>query len=148
MGRLTHRGKKRNTQLPLFNVELAVKWEERLAAYEDTNLAPSEILALKAEVERLREERRWIPVTERLPEIGKCVLLRHTYNAFIGEHGEYEGITIGYLHRPTDRRYKPYFYYVAVSDYGDMVRAESICPGSEYVTHWMKMPEPQKGEAE
>ena len=91
------------------------------------------------------EKHRWIPVTERLPEVGKCVLIRQTYHAFLGEHGEYEGVTIGYLHQPTDRRCKPYFYYAAVSDYGDMVRAQSICPGSEYVTHWMPLPEPPKG---
>ena len=34
---------------------------ERLAAYEDTGLTPEEI-------ERLKEQNRWIPVEERLPE--------------------------------------------------------------------------------
>ena len=34
---------------------------ERLAAYEDTGLTPEEI-------ERLKEQHRWIPVKERLPE--------------------------------------------------------------------------------
>ena len=34
---------------------------ERLAAYEDTGLTPEEI-------ERLKEQHRWIPVEERLPE--------------------------------------------------------------------------------
>ena len=88
----------------------------------------------------------WIAVEERLPEVGKCVLIRQTYHAFLGEHGEYEGVTVGYLHQPTDRRRKPYFYFAAVSDYGDMVRAQSICPGSEYVTHWMPLPEPPEQE--
>lgn len=88
----------------------------------------------------------WIAVEERLPEVGKCVLIRQTYHAFLGEHGEYEGVTVGYLHQPTDRRCKPYFYFAAVSDYGDMVRAQSICPGSEYVTHWMPLPEPPAQE--
>lgn len=35
---------------------------ERLAAYEDTGLTPEEI-------ERLKEQHRWIPVEERLPEV-------------------------------------------------------------------------------
>lgn len=34
---------------------------ERLAAYEDTGLTPEEI-------ERLKEQHRWIPMEERLPE--------------------------------------------------------------------------------
>ena len=38
----------------------------RLAEYEDTGLEPAEVLQLKKE----SEERRWIPVTERLPEDG------------------------------------------------------------------------------
>lgn len=33
----------------------------RLKAYEDTGLMPEE-------VEQMRDDRRWIPVTERLPE--------------------------------------------------------------------------------
>lgn len=35
---------------------------ERLAAYEDTDLTPEKI-------ERLKEQHRWIPVEERLPEV-------------------------------------------------------------------------------
>ena len=41
---------------------------ERLAAYEDTGLTPEEI-------ERLKEQNRWIPVEERLPEEDTIVLL-------------------------------------------------------------------------
>ena len=41
---------------------------ERLAAYEDTGLTPKEI-------ERLKEQHRWIPVEERLPEEDTIVLL-------------------------------------------------------------------------
>ena len=41
---------------------------ERLAAYEDTGLTPEEI-------ERLKEQHRWIPVEERLPEKDDFVLV-------------------------------------------------------------------------
>jgi hypothetical protein len=41
-----------------------------LAAYEDTNLTPAEITDLA----RAKEEGRWIPVTERLPEHSGLVL--------------------------------------------------------------------------
>lgn len=87
-------------------------------------------------------ENRWIPVKEKLPEVGKCVIVRQTYHPIRGDHGEFEEVSIGYLHQPTDKRHKPYFYWAAVSDYGDMVRAESICPGCEYITHWRPLPEP------
>lgn len=118
----------------------------RLAAYEDLNLSPTEIAEKLKELAELRKATRWIPVSERLPEVGKCVLIRQIYSPIRSEHGEYEEITIGYLHQPTDKRYKPYFYWVAASDYGDMVRAESICPGSKYVTHWMPLPQlPKEG---
>lgn len=40
---------------------------ERLAAYEDTDLTPQEIYSLKAGT-ILKEQHRWIPVEERLPE--------------------------------------------------------------------------------
>ena len=114
------------------------------------NLDFSAAEALEAADKRIAEleaAQRWISVKERLPDVGKCVLLLQSYHAFLGEHGEYEPVTVGYLHQSTDRRRKPYFYWAAVSDYGDMVRAEGICPGSEYVTHWLPLPQPpQKGE--
>jgi hypothetical protein len=36
-----------------------------------------EVSALRAEIARLREERRWVPVGERLPEVGESVLGVH-----------------------------------------------------------------------
>lgn len=47
---------------------------ERLAAYEDTDLTPQEIYSLKAGT-ILKEQHRWIPVEERLPEEDTIVLL-------------------------------------------------------------------------
>ena len=40
------------------------------------NAQHAELTALRAEVERLREERRWIPVEERLPDRDEPVFLR------------------------------------------------------------------------
>lgn len=116
------------------------RWAYIFDGDRDTLWLLSQLAAKDKELERLTEALRWIPVTERLPEIGKCVLVRQTYHPFRGEHGEFEEVTVGYLHQPTDKRHKPYFYWVAVSDYGDMVRAESMCPGSKYITHWMPLP--------
>lgn len=118
----------------------------RLAAYEDLGLKPDEIAEKLQEFAKLQEATRWVPVTERLPEVGKCFLLRQTYNPIRGERGEYEEVSIGYLYQPTDKRRKPFFYWAAVSNHGDMVRAESICPGCEYITHWRPMPQPPKGD--
>ena len=96
--------------------------------------------ALGVAIDALRD--KWISVEDGLPEIGKCVLVRQIYHPFNNGHGEFEEVTVGYLHQPMDNRRKPYFYWIAVSDYGDMVRAESICPGSKYITHWQPLPEP------
>lgn len=51
-------------------IEQSARWEEKLAA-------------ANAEIARLREERRWIPVAERLPELGVDVLA-------IGSEGVFE----------------------------------------------------------
>lgn len=128
--------------------ELRVEIERKdqvLAVMEnDVINAEMNLQRLTDEIERLREASRWIPCKDRLPEAGRCVLVRQTYRPFREEHGEFEESTVGYLHQPTDERRKPYFYWVDVSDYGDMVRAESICPGSKYITHWRPLPEPPK----
>ena len=59
---------------------------------------------------REKEERRWIPVTERLPDIGIEVLV----------YSEDDGICVDYCD-------------------GDSF----VC---YYVTHWMPLPKPPKGE--
>ena len=46
---------------------------ERLAAYEDTDLSPEEIKALRENGKT--SEHRWIPVEERLPEDDNYILL-------------------------------------------------------------------------
>lgn len=108
----------------------------RLAAYEDTGLEPDEIP-------------HWIPVSERLPGPETNVLILQSYR----EDAPYSAITIGHLHQESDLRRKPYWMWIA---YGaDMEnpkieayhRSNFICPGCEFVTHWMPLPQPPK-EAE
>jgi hypothetical protein len=48
-------------------VERLRKWEDRLG-----NVTPGELMdEAAAEIARLREERRWVPVGERLPPVGQ-----------------------------------------------------------------------------
>lgn len=81
----------------------------------------------------------WISVEDRLPEPGQYCLLRHQYQTV-----EFEPITAGYYFKDTKTKGHPrfYFYYAAINNFGDTVRAKDICPGNEFVTHWMPMPEP------
>ena len=83
----------------------------------------------------------WISVEEYLPPVGLPVLIHAPYY-------EYTGLTIGALYQPADKRRKPYWqwlaYWVDSRDSGYIYPApgEPICPGSEYVTHWMPLPDP------
>lgn len=47
----------------------------------------AEIARLTAEVERLEAERRWIPVTERMPDAGV-----HVYAAYKNTHGQWRQV--------------------------------------------------------
>lgn len=87
-----------------------------------------------------RKKHRWIPVTERLPEIDVAVLVLHTY-----QRDEYSPITIGRLYQPCDKRRNPYWTFVSIQASDGAVYNDGtdfICPGSEYVTHWMPLPAP------
>ena len=97
---------------------------ERLADYEDTGLMPEEIVALK-------ERTRWIPVSERLPNMCgfKCLVCAKNkfeqtdvFTAFTGymEHGKLE-------------------FHSCEHPYDDLSACE--------ITHWMPLPEAPK-EAE
>lgn len=76
---------------------------------------------------------QWIPVTERLPDTLVPVLIQHTYM-------EWAGVTIGYI---TNCGYWEWFGYFMGDDMLHYpMGGGTICPGSEYVTHWMPLPEP------
>lgn len=77
----------------------------RLAAYEDTGLAPEEV-----------QQRRWIPVEERLPEEKQRVIVRC----------ERVGTSVGWI-----------LWGNWMTDIG---------PGAGKVTHWMPLPQPPKEE--
>lgn len=89
-------------------------------------------------------DNRWIPVSERLPELEVNVLVFQTFR----ETEPYANIAIGHLHQPGNLRCKPYWNWIAYG--GDMEhphieafhRAEFICPGNEYVIAWQPLPKP------
>lgn len=97
----------------------------RLAEYEDTGLEPAEVLQLKKE----SEERRWIPVTERLPESGKYVLMSFE-NFILPVIGRYE------VNDEGDGA-----WYLGDNDEGD-----TCCSVGLFVNAWMPLPESYREE--
>ena len=93
---------------------------ERLAAYEDTGLTPEEI-------ERLKEQHRWIPVEERLPEEDVIVLV--TVSGFYSHFTFSNTIELGNL--CSDGSW-------FIEGYPDWDNPE--------VTAWMPLPEPYQEE--
>ena len=94
MNRLTERLPNGVVRAPVTDENRGDSCMMRLAAYEDTGLTPEEIAALK-------EQTRWIPVSERLPNMCgfKCLVCAknkfeqtHVFTAFTGymEHGKLE----------------------------------------------------------
>ena len=74
-------------------------------------------------------EMEWIPVTERLPEVDKNVLVFACGNE----------ITIGRMKRQTENG-----YHVFIICHG--IARELARPGR--ITHWMPLPEPPKEDGE
>jgi hypothetical protein len=89
---------------------------------------------------------KWISVSEKLPEVGKIVLVYQEYSNVSGNKGA--PITIGMLYKRNEntipywkfQHYRTDFEESTISDNG------IICPGSEYVVAWMPLPEPYKKE--
>ena len=73
-----------------------------------------------------------------LPEENKVVLIRQIFSWMRYEEGA--EITIGRWdgHIWEWQYYRPDFKHGTIMDNG------IICPGKEYVTHWMPLPEPPK----
>lgn len=99
-----------------------VKMYESLKDYECTGMSPGDIKTMAISALREQEERRWIPVTERLPELGERVLCT-------------DGVAVFEQYR------------VELSCvYGIWDRFGMRSPMQE-VTHWMPLPEPPKEDA-
>ena len=86
----------------------------------------------------------WISVKDRLPEPGKIVLVHQVYSWQRFEDGA--AVTVGRL-RPTENgrvSYWEFQYYRPDFRDGTVLDNGIICPGSEYITHWMPLPEPPR----
>lgn len=84
----------------------------------------------------------WISVKERLPAPGEIVLVHQIFSWERCEDGAV--VTIGRLY-PAEAPRQPYWefqYYRPDSRDGTVQDNGIICPGSEYVTHWMPLPLP------
>lgn len=89
----------------------------------------------------------WISVSDRLPEPGKIVLVHQVYSWQQFEDGA--AMTVGRL-RPTENgrvSYWEFQYYRPDFRDGTVLDNGIICPGSEYITHWMPLPEPPEEDA-
>lgn len=90
----------------------------RLAEYEDTGLEPAEVLQLK------KNTVQWIPVTERLPESGKYVLM------------SFENFTLPAIGRYEVNDEGDGAWYLGDNDEGD-----TCCSVGLFVNAWMPLPE-------
>ena len=79
----------------------------------------------KATIERLQAERRWIPVSERLPEIYEPVL---TIYFTLGGASQHE------------------IRVRVADDKWTSVHEEDLNYSSNVLTHWMPLPKPPEGE--
>ena len=83
---------------------------------------------------------RWISVKDRLPEPGEIVLVHQVYSWKQFEDGV--AVTVGRL-RPTENgrvSYWEFQYYRPDFRDGTVLDNGIICPGNEYITHWMPLP--------
>lgn len=110
-------------------VGLLLEISRHLAAYEDTGLTPQEIMDGKLLT-------GWIPVDERLPELGEPVLLfldnSKEQKITTGMRYIVDGIVVD------DERYNGEWCVGF-----DKLDPEFLI--GKYVTHWMPLPQPPKG---
>ena len=102
-----------------------VKMYEALKDYECTGMSPMDIKTIASTALREQEERRWIPVTERLPVS--------------------EGTYLVYTERGSV--YASHFYAKKVFRDDYVIEPKWSQRGKVKVTHWMSLPEPPKEDA-
>ncbi len=87
----------------------------KLAAYEDTNLAPAEIAAMQTELAQLKEAQRWIPVNKELPAEGQEVEIMEIKEIYTAKY------------EPNNNQFLPW----------QIIDSPFFRP-AERVTHWRK----------
>lgn len=90
-------------------------------------------------IEGIEEVGEWIPVGQALPEPGKIVLVNQAYSWM--RHEDSAEVTIGRLTEGENPHWE-WQYYRPDFKHGSIMDNGIICPGNEYVTAWMPLPEP------
>lgn len=110
--------------------DVSVMLLEAADAIEEMQAAEKKFLhiisVLETQVEQLKREARWIPVTERLPDIGKDVLVMVHWRDYSEDMMCY------------GRKYKTR-WYLWNGELGELLKGFDI-------THWMPLPDPPKEE--
>jgi len=115
--------------VPACLAEVATRLAELVEERRSISTLLQKVESLEDEIARLREERRWVPVGERLPEIDVPVLVRQQgckyYEIGWREHRPHYIVpeTIWTLGDELDKGYPP-----------------------EKITHWMPMPPGPEGD--
>lgn len=135
---------------------------EKLAAYEDVDLTPDQISdllqkmqQLTARIAELEEAARWVPIGETMPESGTHVLLgcetRPNGKTYVcdGYFAKKNTITCGSTgdvnsdySEEDDEYYLAEGFYEIIKNWDDF----GSITISDFVTHWMKLPDAPKGE--
>ena len=111
-----------------YSKELHDRVEQNLRMFDYPRFDDGDIFALLDEIDRLNAERRWIPVSEKLPEMYHPVLTmakKAKYPRVLSREKGADDIWVWAL-----RQLGGYVAYI----------------GEKNITHWMPLPEPPESE--